>query len=77
MKREYFIALEKNSNCSPLALPRVIDPLAFNEHGLIPFITQDDYSACHSIAMVTQFSAKLNSKRQPAIPTRNRVLLQV
>ncbi len=41
MKRDYFIALEKNSNSSPLALPNVIDQLAFNEQGLIPVIAQD------------------------------------
>lgn len=41
MKRDYFIALEKHSNNSPLALPVVIDQLAFNEQGLIPVITQD------------------------------------
>ena len=41
MKRDYFIALEQHSNNSPLALPDVVDQLAFNEQGLIPVITQD------------------------------------
>ena len=44
MKSEYFIALEQNSNSSPLALPNVIDQLAFNEQGLIPVITQDAHT---------------------------------
>jgi len=30
MKRDYFIALEQHSNNSPLALPDVVDQLAFN-----------------------------------------------
>lgn len=42
MKRDYFIDLEQRCNDSPLALPDVIDQLAFNEKGLIPVITQDD-----------------------------------
>lgn len=41
MKRDYFIALEQKSNNSLLALPEVIEQLAFNEQGLIPVITQD------------------------------------
>ena len=41
MKRNYFIALEHYDNSVPLALPDVIDQLAFNEQGLIPVITQD------------------------------------
>ncbi len=41
MKNDYFIALEKNSNISQLALPSLIDQLAFNEQGLIPVIAQD------------------------------------
>jgi phosphoribosyl-AMP cyclohydrolase len=41
MKRNYFIALEKRSNNSPLELSDVIDQLAFDEQGLIPVITQD------------------------------------
>lgn len=41
MKRDYFIALEQLGNNSPLALPEVIEQLAFNGQGLIPVITQD------------------------------------
>lgn len=41
MKHDYFIALEQKSNNSLLALPKVIEQLAFNEQGLIPVITQD------------------------------------
>ena len=41
MKRDYFLALEQLHNNSLLALPEVIDQLAFNEQGLIPVITQD------------------------------------
>ena len=41
MKRDYFIALEQLENNSSLALPEVIEQLAFNEQGLIPVITQD------------------------------------
>ena len=41
MKRDYFIALEHLGNNSSLALNEVIEQLAFNEHGLIPVITQD------------------------------------
>ncbi len=41
MKRNYFIALEHYENNTPLALPDVIEQLAFNEQGLIPVITQD------------------------------------
>ncbi|AFT67187.1 MULTISPECIES: phosphoribosyl-AMP cyclohydrolase [Cycloclasticus] len=41
MKRDYFITLEQKSNNSLLALPEVIEQLAFNEQGLIPVITQD------------------------------------
>ena len=41
MKRDYFIALEQLGNNSSLALPEVIEQLAFNEQGLIPVITQD------------------------------------
>ena len=41
MKRDYFIALEHLENNSSLALNEVIEQLAFNEHGLIPVITQD------------------------------------
>jgi len=41
LKRDYFIALEQKSNNSLLALPEVIEQLAFNEQGLIPVITQD------------------------------------
>ena len=39
MKRDYFIALEQLGNNSSLALPEVIEQLAFNEQGLIPVIT--------------------------------------
>ena len=41
MEREYFLALEKLADNSSLALPEVIEQLAFNEQGLIPVITQD------------------------------------
>lgn len=41
MKRDYFIALEQRGSNSPLALPEVIEQLAFNEESLIPVITQD------------------------------------
>ena len=41
MKRDYFIALEQLENNSSLALPEVIEQLAFNGQGLIPVITQD------------------------------------
>jgi|OM-RGC.v1.025682881 phosphoribosyl-AMP cyclohydrolase len=41
LKRDYFITLEQKSNNSLLALPEVIEQLAFNEQGLIPVITQD------------------------------------
>lgn len=41
MKHDYFISLETYDPNSPLALPEVIDQLAFNEQGLIPAITQD------------------------------------
>ena len=41
MKRDYFIALEQLENNSSLALPEVIEQLAFSEQGLIPVITQD------------------------------------
>lgn len=41
MKRSYFIALEQHGNNDPLALPEVIEQLAFNEQGLIPVITQN------------------------------------
>ncbi len=41
MKRDYFIALEQLGHNSSLALPQVIEQLAFNEQGLIPVITQD------------------------------------
>lgn len=41
MKRDYFIALEQCGSNRPLALPEVIEQLAFNEEGLIPVITQD------------------------------------
>ena len=41
MKRDYFIALEQLGNNSSLALPEVMEQLAFNEQGLIPVITQD------------------------------------
>ncbi len=40
MKREYFIALEQQSNLL-LDLHEVLEQLAFNEQGLIPVITQD------------------------------------
>ena len=40
MKRNYFIELEHGCQ-KHLALSNVIDQLAFNEHGLIPVITQD------------------------------------
>jgi len=41
LKRDYFIALEQKNNNALLALPEVIEQLAFNEQGLIPVITQD------------------------------------
>ncbi len=41
MKRTYFQKLEKYNCSSPLELRDVIEQLAFNEHGLIPVITQD------------------------------------
>ena len=41
MKRSYFITLEQHGNNDPLALPEVIEQLAFNEQGLIPVIIQD------------------------------------
>lgn len=41
MKRAYFQKLEKYNCSSPLELKNVIEQLAFNEHGLIPVITQD------------------------------------
>ena len=41
MNRDYFIALEKLNDKTPLQLSDVIDHLAFDEQGLIPVITQD------------------------------------
>lgn len=41
MERAYFKSLENLDETTPLELNNVIDMLAFNEHGLIPVITQD------------------------------------
>ena len=41
MKRDYFIALENLNNVNSLSLAEVIDHIYFDEHGLIPVITQD------------------------------------
>lgn len=41
MKRDFFINIESLSSGSSLSLTEVIDEIYFDEHGLIPVITQD------------------------------------
>ena len=41
MEREYFKTLEHLDSETSLNLKTVVDKLAFNDHGLIPVITQD------------------------------------
>lgn len=41
MSRAYFEKLENHNEADPIALQETIDQLAYNEHGLIPVITQD------------------------------------
>lgn len=44
MKNEYFFSLEQEPHGAKAPLKETIDKLAFNDHGLIPVITQDSKS---------------------------------